>query len=302
MKKKNNKTVYKSDYSKADLPKSRTQQFGRILRDNFALFIKLGLILLLLMFPFVFAIAMKNIAFTNISQNTSLSDVEKANNYIYISIIFGAAYIPCVMVLFLGLCGIFKILRRLIWDEPLFFKEDFFLGIKESFGPFLLYGFLIGLISFLCILAYQVSAGYMKYVSYVLIGISFAIVIPIILVAAYISSIYKSKLSVSFVVSGKLFIRRGIFTILILLILYSTYFLILLPIPLVAFIAIVFVLVILLFPIWLLLSYINCIKNLDDYINVYHYPEQAYLGLSANINQNKTEKENNNKKEKKDNT
>ena len=300
MKKKENKPTYKAEYSKEMLPRSRTEQFGRILRDNFVLFIKLGLILLFLMLPFVFALVMKNIGLSNIANDITLSDMDKLEKSAFLSIIFGAIYIPCIMFLFVGLSGVLKIIRRLIWDEPLFFQHDFFLGIKESFGPFLLYGFLTGLMGFLNILVFQVSTGYLRYVSYGLIGISFAIVIPIILVAAYVSSIYSCKLSTSFVVSMKLFARRGIFTILILLMLYATYFLSFIQIPIVFFVAIIFVLIILLLPIWLLLSYINCFKNLDDYINVYHYPDKAYLGLFMNKNQNKQEQsdKNNNEVEK----
>lgn len=304
MKKKANKSAYKNDdYSKEMLPRTRSEQFWRILRDNFVIFIKLGLILMFLMLPFVFTLVMKTISLTSIANNSTLSDADKANNLLLLNIMFGAFYVPCIMFLFVGLCGVLKIIRRLIWDEPLFFKDDFFIGIKESFGPFLLYGFLVGLIAFLNIFVFHVSFGYLKYVSYGLIGVSFAIVIPIILIAAYISSIYSCKISTSFVVSIKLFARRGIFIILILLLLYSTYFLSYIPVQIVFYIAIIFTLIILLFPIWILLSYINCFKNLDDYINVYHYPDKAYLGLSININQNKTEKtdKNNNEVEKNNN-
>lgn len=279
---KNRKTI-KSDYSKANLPKTRTEQFGRILKDNFVIFIKLGLILMVLMLPFVFAFVMKNISISNLMKDVSISEVDRANNYKTISIIFGAIYVPCVMFLFSGLSGVLKILRRLIWDEPLFFIKDFFQGIKESCGAILLYGFLTGLVAFLSILTLHLSEGYFIYVSYVLIGITFAIVVPIILIAAYISSIYNSKISVSFSTAGNLFLRRGIFTILILLILYSTYFVNLLPINLIYIIAIIFVLIIFLFPVWLLLSYINTFKMLDDYINIYQYPDKAYLGLFVNI-------------------
>ena len=279
---KKDKNIHKSDYTKADLPKTRTEQFGRILKDNFVLFIKLGLILVVLMLPFIATLVIKNVSLTNVINDSSLSDIDKANNLTILNIIFGAVYIPCLMFLFLGLAGILKILRRLIWDEPLFFKEDFFLGIKESFGPFLLYGFLIGLVSFFSIAAFHLTSGYLKYLSYVLIGVSFAIMVPIILIAAYLSSIYNSKISISFSVAGSLFLRRGIFTILILLILYATYFLGLLPIKLLILVAIIFVMIIFLFPVWILLSYINGIKIFDDYINIYQYPDQAYLGLFVN--------------------
>lgn len=294
---KNNKHIRKSDYSKADLPSTRTEQFFRILRDNYLTFIKIGIMLVILMLPFVLAFMIKNISISNILKNEAIPETDKTSNIIVINIIFGGVYLPCIMFFFLGFAGILKILRRLIWDEPLFFKEDFFLGIKESYGSFLLYGFLIGLISFFCVLTHNLFGGYLKYVSYILTAISFAIVIPIVLIATYASSIYNSKINVSFSVSGNLFIRRGIFTILILLILYSAYFLPLLPIPLTFLIAIILVLIIFLFPVWILLSYINCIKAFDDFINITQYPDKAYLGLFVNAEYLKkiSEKRKNNK-------
>ena len=290
MKKKANNNVYKSDYSKENLPKTRREQFWRLLKDNFFTLMKLGLILLVLMIPFLTAIVMKNVNLSYVYNNADLSEIDKTRNIASINIIFSAIYIPCIMLFFLGLGGILKVLRRLIWDEPLFFKEDFFLGIKENIGQFLLFGFLIGFITFLNVLAYQSTYGWAKYLSYVMIGVSFALIIPIIVTAGYISSIYKNKISVSFSVSMKLFIRRGIFIILILLFLYSTYFLSWLKISVIIYLAILFVLIILLFPVWLLISFMNCIKNLDDYVNVYYYPENAYLGLFvANKQQNRKE-------------
>lgn len=279
MKKDNN---HKKDYSKEDLPKTRTEQFWRLLKDNFFTIFKLGLLLLVAVFPLIVAVVMKNINLSYIDKNETMSEIEKIHDIASINVIFAAIFVPCIMFFFLELSGILKILRRLIWDEPLFFKDDFFLGIKESAGQFLLFGFLIGIVNFFSILTYYTVEGWLKYLSYVMFGVSFAIFIPIILVAAYISSIYKNKVSISLSVSLKLFFRRGIFTILVLVVLYSVYFLSFIPMSMIVYLAIIFALIIILFPIWVLISYINCIKNLDDYVNVYYYPDKAYLGLYVN--------------------
>ena len=77
--------------------------------------------------------------------------------------------------------------------------------------------------------------------------------------------------------------------------LYSVYFVNIIPIKIIYIAAIIFALIIFLFPIWLLLSYINSIKLFDDYINIYQYPDKAYLGLFVNIKKH----EKNNGKERK---
>ena len=280
--KKKQSSVNKKDYSLEDLPKTRWEQFWRILRDNFALIIKLGLILLVLILPFLVAYVMKYINISYIEQSTSIEEADKLKNIAFINIIFGAIYVPCLMFFFIGLGGILKVLRRLMWDEPLFFKEDFFLGIKENVGQFIFFSFLIGLIVFLNIFAYNSTLGWMKYVSYALLGVSYGLVIPMVMVTVFISSIYNNKLSVSFSVGLRLFIRRGIFPILFLLVLYSVYFLGLIDMSIIIYLAILFVLIIILLPIWLLGFYMNFIKNSDDCINTYYYTDQAYLGLYQN--------------------
>ena len=63
---------------------------------------------------------------------------------------------------------------------------------------------------------------------------------------------------------------------------------------------IIALLIIFVFPLWLLLSYLNAFNNFDDLINIYYYPENAYLGLYLNEEmRNKVEKKQENfKKEK----
>lgn len=286
-----NKNIQKADFTEKNLPQSRTAQYGQLLKDNYLLFLKLGFILLATLIPFIASLIAKGLYETFIRTNESFSDVQKAQMMISSNLIFNAIFAVCIIIFFIFLGGVLKIMRRLIWNEPLFMREDFFMGIKENIGHFSLIGFLIGLLHFISIASYYLLPMNLKFIAFIIAGISLVLIIPILVTASYISSIYTNKFSTSLVMGGRVFIRRGIFIFLILLILYSFYFVSFIPINLYFLVLIIALSIIFVLPLWLLLSYLNAFKIFDDLINIYYYPENAYLGLYLNEEmRNKVEK------------
>jgi len=286
-----NKNIQKADFTEKNLPQSRTAQYGQLLKDNYLLFLKLGFILLTTLIPFIASLIVKGLYETFIRTNESFSDVQKAQMMISSNLIFNAIFAVCIIIFFIFLGGVLKIMRRLIWNEPLFMREDFFMGVKENIGHFSLIGFLIGLLNFISVASYYLLPRNLKFIAFIIAGISLVLIIPILVTTSYISSIYTNKFSTSLVMGGRVFIRRGIFIFLVLLILYSFYFVSFIPINLYFLVLIIALLIIFVLPLWLLLSYLNAFKNFDDLINIYYYPENAYLGLYLNEEmRNKVEK------------
>ena len=274
--KKNNQ---RSDFTIESLPRTRREQFGQLIRDNILLFIKIGFILLLILTPFVISLLFKGLYDAGVMANTDYSETDKMKLINVSNLIFNAVLIVCLIIFFIFLGGILKIYRRLIWNEPLFFKDDFLLGVKENILHFSLIGFLIGLLNFINVLAYYFLPNNIKFISFILAGLFLVVIVPILVISAYISSIYTNKFITSLTMGGRIFIRRGIFVFLILLILYCFYFLSLLKINIFIFVLIISLLFILALPIWLLLSYLNAFKIFDDLINIFYYEDKAYLGL-----------------------
>ena len=123
------------------------------------------------------------------------------------------------------------------------------------------------------------TSDWLKIVGIIFTSISFAIVIPILIQSFYLSSIYKNSFKMSFIVSLRLFLRRGFLFILPLLIVYAFYFIEMIPVGILYLILIFTIFFVFLLPIIILMSYSLNIKILDDYINSYYYPKIAYLGL-----------------------
>ena len=275
--KKNSKP--KADFTEKDFPKTRREQFFQIVKDNYALLVKMGLVLLLFLIPFLVAIFVKFSLISSITANNGLSEETKASNIYFTHLIFNGIYVICFMLLFIPLGGVLKIYRRLIWNEPLFAVSDFFNGIKENIGSFLFVGFLVGLINFVNIFVYYSFDVKYIYLTFILAGISLAVMVPILFTACYLNTVYNSNIFKNIGVGARLFIRRGIFILLLLIPLYAFYFLSLIPTYIIVFILMLIVLFIFLLPLIFLASYINSFKNMDDYINQYQYPDKAYLGL-----------------------
>ena len=269
----------KPDFTEKDLPKTRRAQFFQIIKDNYSLLVIIGLILLAFLIPLLVAIFIKYSLIASTNANTGLDEETRVHTIYLVQLIFNAIYVPCFMLFFVAFGGVLKVFRRLIWNEPLFAVQDFFRGIKENILSYLFIGFLVGAIYFLIMFVYHSLSVQLIYISFIIAGISLAIVIPILLTACYLNSIYMTNIFTNIAVAARLFIRRGIFILLILLPLYGLYFLSLIPVYIIIYILILAMLFIFLLPLIFLASYLNSIKNMDDYINKVQYPEQAYLGL-----------------------
>lgn len=267
------------DFTYESLPKTRKEQYFQIIKDNFLLLVKLGLFCLLFLTPFLVSFFLKETSIRNIGNDASLSIGQQKSMYISLEITFNSIYIVCLMIFFIGLGGIIKILRRVIWNEPVFFKEDFLLGLKDNLLQSILIGFLIGVLNFICVLFYYLLNAKYRFVSYIFVGISLAIVVPILLLTDYVGSIYQNKFTVSFKISARLFLRRGFLFLIPLLIIYGMYFVSMIPLGSIYISLIYIVIFVFVLPLIILMSYIINFKILDDYINAYYYPDNAYLGL-----------------------
>lgn len=272
------KNVNNKDFSNELLPKTRKEQFFQIIKDNYRVLLKIGFFSLLLLIPFLFAFVFKQSYLLRILNDSSL-DKEKARSlFITFEPIFNAIYIPCFMIFFTGFGGILKVLRRLLWNEPLFFKKDFWLGVKDNLKHNLLVGFLVPFLYFFSFFTIRLlGSDVFSYVAF--LGFSFLIFVPILIITDFIGSIYMNKVRRSLSIGIRTYLRRGVFVILALLPIYALYLVSIIPLNS-AYLALIYaVIFVFLLPILILLNYIVSFKIFDELFNIYYYPEVAYLGL-----------------------
>lgn len=154
--------VAKIDFTEASLPHSRRDVFRDVLKNRWKDLLKLGALLLLFSLPLLVFGAVGEINAANIyaeykngaiSAETCASEVAASNGAFALIKIIG------YLIFSVGIAGSARVLRQIIWDEPLFFFEDFKDGIKIYGGQFALAMFLYGLCAYTAVFFSSATNG-----------------------------------------------------------------------------------------------------------------------------------------------
>lgn len=263
------KVEAKEDFIPSNLPHTRKEQFFDLLKNNYKELIKCGFLLLLFSLPF-FVLTIIRVMLIH-------GAGDDGNKIIAIEILFYGTNIITSMVFSLGLAGILKIFKRLIWNEPIFYKHDLLEGIKENAWRFLLFSFLLSLLYGLSeiVIIFTIGGPYLCYISKVLYLVFFC---PFMLGAIFFSHTYKSSLGTAFK-AGIIFMFKC-YPSTILSCLSIEVFLLLSLIPF-AFmrLGILALSIVFLMPICILGVSINQFRIFDKFVNPLNYPQYVGKGL-----------------------
>ena len=283
MKKKN---VRKSDFATSDLPKTRMSQWKDLIKGRFFTLLLLGVLLFLFFLPYLASLLFRDVLLYNLS-SSGLSKEEIASGTNGIILIFSAIRIPCFMVLSIGFAGVFAIFRELIYDEPIFMKEDFLAGIKGEWRSFLLLSVFAGVFGFLgdWLPMYMPS----PYIGAIFPAFNFVLVFPILFLALFLSSTYSNPFFTNIRFSFSLYFHYFPSVFGTFLLCFAPYFLSYIPILLLKYILLILLLVLFL-PFALLLSYENQMRIYDPLINKEQFPSYYQKGLSSYYEKGRKEK------------
>lgn len=154
--------VAEKDFNEECLPRSRKDVFRNVLKNKWKDLLKLGVLLLVFVLPLLIFEALGEVNTENIylkyqkgdiSAETCISELASLNNAIALIKIIG------YLIFSVGIAGSARVLRQIIWDEPLFFFEDFKDGIKIYGGQFALAMFLYGLCSYTAVFFSSATNG-----------------------------------------------------------------------------------------------------------------------------------------------
>ena len=141
-----------SDFTIDDLPKNRREVFLDCLKERFMLFLSMGLTLLVFALPLIVVTLLNDNALSGLyltfadggySQEEYVALVRAANS------MYSLFFIPCYVVLSVGLAGVMLVIRQLVWGEGVFFMQDMAEGIKSNGKNYVVIAFILGLLSFL---------------------------------------------------------------------------------------------------------------------------------------------------------
>lgn len=202
--------VAKIDFTEASLPHSRRDVFRDVLKNRWKDLLKLGALLLLFSLPLLVFGAVGEINAANIyaeykngviSAETCASEVAASNGAFALIKIIG------YIIFSVGIAGSARVLRQIIWDEPLFFSEDFKDGIKIYGGQFALAMFLYGLCSYTAVFFSSAANGILYAIA---LGLGVFILLPAMFFWLSERTVYANKIGEN-IRNGFMFYVRTLF-------------------------------------------------------------------------------------------
>ena len=280
------------DYPYSSLPTTRKEAFKDVYRHNFRTILYSGLILFLFALPMiVFTIVME---VGKMGMTLEYYSEEQLHDVLMLwDIIINVGVVILLFIFLIGLSGIIRILRLLIWQQGISFGHDFKKGIKENY-PIL--ALLTGIFATIYLATYFIQLFFLQF----LVGLTLMVIYLLLFVSIYVWSIflvavYQTNLATyiknSFFFFGKTIGWTILFTILVSLpfISYYLYFVsfsgtLLFIILKEAFIA---VLLVFFYPSLLIVGLLFSCFKFDQYINEENFPEYFRKGLYQPQNNNK---------------
>lgn len=272
----------KTDFLEENLPQTRKEQFFDLLKNQYKVIFFVGLMLLLLFIPDLVKNALKDVMNDkiHIALKEAAITQEQANSGKFITwLISSAIDLVLYPIVFTGILGLLRVIRQMIYGEPVVFKYDFSIGYKENFKSGLLLGFLVGLTKFVfdLVIVSFASSAVIQVLAYV---IFLLILLPMFIVCAFYSVIYKNRIGRSLGHSFLLYLK-GSWRILLVMVVGILPFLLLdLLLNWVPVKQFIFAILLLFFiPLVLLAGFMVMNFVFDEAINIAQYPSLYRKGL-----------------------
>ena len=269
-----------TDFDYGDLPSNRFQVFFDVLKLRWKTFFLLGFFLLLGFLPLLAVIFIRDNYVLSLSYRVAREEMTAVDaNSLNLKAHFTAACISsvCLFIAALPICGAIRVIRQMVWGEPLFFKEDFLLGIKTLYKH--------ACIVCVFIAAILILDAFMPFISdnSILCALAFvlflAFIVPPLLFAIFQSSIYQGSFF-QFYKNGILFyIKEFPKAVLFNLLLLCPCFLGFMTSFLVVKYILLLVLIFAFLPYAIMANSLFYNSVFDRYINETNYPELVHKGF-----------------------
>lgn len=291
------KKVSEKDFTIAQLPHNHVDVFKDVFKNHWRMLIVISLILFVALAPYIICHFLRDNYCLSIAIQASqgVIDEKEATRFtVNAHLLF--SFFSALSALFFSviLGGVLRIYRQLIWQEPVFFKEDFILGIKNNFKSCFISGIIIGLM----IIANKMMlfTNFNIIVCYIPLAVFIAFLLNPILLSVCQSTFYTNKYRAFLKNSFLMYIKEAPSLILFSLVLISPVFLEIIDSIIVLKYILIIVVTLFLFPLFILMYYINSSRIFDRFINYFYYPTIYRKGIyDMNNKEIKLDKKDNNK-------
>ena len=116
------------DFTEENLPHNRVEVFFDVLKQRYDVLLKIGAILLAFLLPTLIVGIISDLTYLAVISKGQATEEELAA----LNQTFALINVGPIAFFGLGLAGAMKVVRNLVWGEPVFFGKDFFSGIKQN--------------------------------------------------------------------------------------------------------------------------------------------------------------------------
>ena len=261
----------KFDFTEDLLPSNRIEVFVDCLKIKKAVMVKVGFRLLLCSLPLIISYLLMNISVSSMYDQYLLGNVElevirgTVNAFNFINVLLWG-------IVGVGCAGGFRVVRMMIWQEPIFINSDFSNGVKLNWKPFLAIFSIIGFAIF-AIMAADVQAE----LQYLLIFISAILLLPVLIIMMGLYNVYNVTLTEA-VYNGLTIYIKTLFYNFVMAIGVSAIFALLIACGVLKYVVIP-LFVLLIAPVMLVAIHLYLCYLFDNNINRFSYPEYVDRGI-----------------------
>ena len=268
------------DFSINDLPSNRKEVFFDCFKVRWSTLLKGGFLAFVFAIPYIVLLLSEDLNISRLYQelsNGAISEEEFISSKLSVLLVSNILKTIASIFLSLGLAGLTRLIRQIAWEEPIFFRKDFFDGIRLNGGSFIIIILFLSLIFNVANFT-QTALYQQRFLSSIPFGIGLIIVFPIALYNMASVNVYSNGFFTHTKNSILFFLRTVPVSALFILIFCISFLPNLISNALIKYLIIVLMYIILL-PYYYLAFFLYASYNFDKYVNKKLYPEIYDKGI-----------------------
>lgn len=272
-----------TDFTMEKLPHNRVEVFFDCLKQRYDIWFKMGIVLFVFALPILLVVILRDNAYSIMAQNDELT----ADKILATKETFALINLLPLIIFSVGLAGVMKVVRQLVWGEGIFFFEDFKSGVKQNAIIYIFIFAVYGLVKMLVI--YVESLIPVEIVNRIPTAVLAVTLLPIAMFTLTATVIYKDGFLKVFASSVKFYVKNAPITLAFVIILAAAFCVEYIP-YVVAKYAVIAVVIIVLLPMYLIAWSLFANSVFDKMVNISLYPEYVDKGVYRLGAENDTEK------------
>ena len=262
----------KKDFTEESLPHNRVEVFFDIIRQRYDVLLRIGVLLLLFSLPYLIVEAIGELTYINMLKEGRTTREEFYALRQTVSLID----LGVIAIFGLGLSGVMKIVRNLVWGEPIFFGKDFFTGVRQNRIIYVLVFLIIAIINLL--LSYVEGFIQNDYVRVIPAVLCISLLLPVGMYVLSATVVYKDGFLSILKNSFKFFVKSAPVCFIFVLVLVGVFCIGLIGSLILRFVLTVVAIVALL-PVYLIAWTLYSHSIFDKMVNSTLYPDYVDKGI-----------------------